>query len=186
MPPRKVLSAPRVLAAAAAAAAAAAVAVLSPSTAGAAAPHSPVLTVTARTVQQARADVHPDTFTNCTISTSGDIAVTPGTTLPQVTNLCSGSYELAMQNDGNLVIYGPTGAALWYSGTANPGTTDAIGQTDGNFVVYSGGRALWNAGTGGHPGAYTCFQTDGNLVVYAPNSSGTYTCQGSALWDSNT
>jgi hypothetical protein len=180
---RKALPSLRVLAATAAAAA---VALMSPTTAGAAAPHSPVLKVSTQSLQRARAAVHPDTFSNCTISTSGDIAVTPGTSLPQVTNLCSGGYELAMQNDGNLVIYGPSGAALWYSGTANSGSTYAIGQTDGNFVVYSGGRALWNAGTGGHPGAYTCFQTDGNLVVYAPNGSGSYTCQGSALWDSNT
>ena len=179
---RKALSASRILAALTAAAA---VALTSPATAGATTPHPSALKVTAQAIQKARAAVHPDTFTHCTIGTIADIAITPGTSLPQVTNLCSGSYELSMQNDGNLVIYGPTGAALWYSGTANPGSTYAIGQTDGNFVVYSGGKALWNAGTGGHAGAYTCFQTDGNLVVYAPNGNG-YTCTGTALWNSNT
>jgi len=182
MPLHKAISPSRVLAAVTTAAA---VALMSPGAASATITRTPVLTVTTQTMHGARAAVRPDVFSNCTIATGGDIALTPGSTVGQVTNLCSGNYELDMQNDGNLVIYGPSGAALWYSGTANPGTTYLAAQTDGNLVVYSGGRALWNAGTGGHPGAYTCFQTDGNLVVYAPNSSGTLTCQGSALWNSN-
>lgn len=164
--------------------AAAAAAVIAFPVAADASTQAPVLTLNGQGVQHAPGAVHPDTFSNCTVSTSGDIALTPGSTLGQVTNLCSGGYELSLQSDGNLVVYGPSGAALWYAGTANSATTTLAAQTDGNLVVYSGGRALWNAGTGGHPGAYTCFQTDGNLVVYADNGSGIRSCQGAALWDS--
>lgn len=182
MLPRKALSSARIATMAAALTVAA---FLIPGTASAAT-GTPVLTVTTHALQQARTGVHPDTFSNCTVSTSGDIAVTPGTTLGQGVSLCSGNYELAMQNDGNLVVYGPSGAPLWYSGTANGATTWAAMQTDGNFVVYAGNSVpLWNAQTGGHPGAYVCFQTDGNLVVYPANSTGQYTCTGADLWNSN-
>ncbi|MFI9273065.1 hypothetical protein ACIGXM_20390 [Kitasatospora sp. NPDC052896] len=178
MPLRRALSATRVAVTVAAVAVAALVA---PGTATASA-KAPVLALTTADVQAARTVVHPDAFTNCTVSTTGNIALTPGTSLAQGVNLCSGSYELAMQTDGNLVVYGPSGAALWYSGTVNPGTTVADAQTDGNFVVYSGSTALWNSRTGGNPGAYVCFQTDGNLVVYKPDN-GQYTCGGGYLWD---
>ncbi|MDH6108648.1 hypothetical protein P3T36_002431 [Kitasatospora sp. MAP12-15] len=180
MPLRKALTAARV----AATVAAVAVAALAAPGSATASTKAPVLTVTTQAIQAARNAVHPDAFTNCTIGSSGDIALTPGSSLGQGVNLCSGNYELAMQNDGNLVVYGPTGAALWYSGTANPGTTVADMQTDGNFVVYSGSTALWNSHTWGNPGAYVCFQTDGNLVVYRPNSNGQYTCTGGPLWNS--
>ncbi|MCC9306082.1 hypothetical protein LN042_02990 [Kitasatospora sp. RB6PN24] len=160
-------------------------AVVAPGTATAAA-KAPVLSLTTRDLHSAPAAVHPATFTNCTISTTGNIAITPGTSIGEGVNLCSGNYELAMQTDGNLVIYGPSGSALWYSGTVNSGTTVADAQTDGNFVVYSGSTALWNSRTGGNPGAYPCFQPDGNLVVYRPSGTGQYTCNGSSLWDSNT
>jgi hypothetical protein len=122
-------------------------------------------------------------FTNCTISNpTGNIALTPGSTLSAGAALCAGSYELILQTDGNMVVYGPSGA-IWYSGTA-VGTTNAVMQTDGNFVVYSSTHtALWNSETGGNPGAYVCIQTDGNLVVYAYNN-GSYTCSGHYLWDS--
>ncbi len=57
-------------------------------------------------------------------------------------------YALAMQTDGNLVLYTPYETALWNAGTAgNAGATLAI-QNDGNLVVYStAGKALWNSGT---------------------------------------
>jgi hypothetical protein len=61
-----------------------------------------------------------------------------------------GKNQLALQSDGNLVIFSQTGAALWNSGTwGNPGAFLAI-QNDGNMVIYSsGGAALWWPGTGG-------------------------------------
>lgn len=60
-------------------------------------------------------------------------------------------------------------------------------QTDGNFVVYTGGgtaaaNAAWSSGTGGHNcGSGNCWlnwQTDGNLVVYIKG--------GKAAWASDT
>jgi LasA protease len=55
---------------------------------------------------------------------------------------------VAMQGDGNLVVYGTSGRALWNSGTFNhPGAHLAL-QDDGNLVVYGPDNTpLWNAGT---------------------------------------
>ncbi len=42
-------------------------------------------------------------------------------------------------------------------------------QTDGNFVLYAGGRAVWATGTTGRTCGVDCrmvFQSDGNLVLY--------------------
>lgn len=86
-------------------------------------------------------------------------------------------YELAMQLDGNLVLYRIGQGALWSAGTGGHPGAYAVMQGDGNLVVYGSGRALWASGTWGHPGAYTSLQTDGNLVVYGP---------GGALWASGT
>ncbi|MBB4928834.1 hypothetical protein [Kitasatospora kifunensis] len=81
---------------------------------------------------------------------------------------CTDRYELAAQNDGNLVLYNSSGSAIWSSGTwGHPGGTTAFDQSDGNFVLYdSNHNALWATGTWGHPGAWFFFQPDGNLVVY--------------------
>jgi hypothetical protein len=60
----------------------------------------------------------------------------------------SGTYghpgaRLAMQADGNLVIYqGST--PIWNTGTWGLGPSFAVIQTDNNFVVYTNsGRATW-------------------------------------------
>ena len=84
-------------------------------------------------------------------------------------------FVLAMQTDGNLVLY-RRGYPLWASGTNGHAGAYAVMQTDGNLVVYpaGGGKALWSAGTVGHAGAYAVVQSDGNLVIY---SSG-----GKPLW----
>lgn len=93
----------------------------------------------------------------------------------------NGAYELAMQGDGNLVVYmlgGPV-RAVWASNTGgHPGAIAAM-QGDGNLVVYQAGHALWDSGTYGHPGNSTlAMQTDGNLVIYGPGgplwATGTY------------
>jgi len=81
----------------------------------------------------------------------------------------SGNHELAMQGDGNLVLYNTTnGMAVWSSGTyGNPGAY-AVLQTDGNFVVYSaGGKALWASATDGASARqFVAVQDDGNMVIY--------------------
>lgn len=92
---------------------------------------------------------------------------------------CDGRFTLAMQTDGNLVLYlnGSTGA-LWESGTGGSDGTAAVMQSDGNFVLYGRtSNAIWSSNTGGHGGAALAVQSDGNLVVY----------QGAtALWNTGT
>jgi hypothetical protein len=74
-------------------------------------------------------------------------------------------FRLAMQPDGNLVVY--DGAkALWHSNTGGKAVSKAAMQTDGNFVIYGYPTALWSTGTAGHPSSYLAMQADGNLVVY--------------------
>lgn len=104
--------------------------------------------------------------------------------------------HLVLQDDGNLVIYTPSGSAPWYTGTYDarlgPGETLNAGQylrspsaqyrllmqTDGNLVLYTNGHALWDAHTGGHPGAHAVMRKSGNLVVVGSS--------GHALWRSKT
>lgn len=66
----------------------------------------------------------------------------------QLPALVAGSY-MAMQADGNLVLYSATGTAIWASNTSDDGKTAWAGpislqlQDDGNLVVYNGGSGLW-------------------------------------------
>ncbi|XXY51821.1 cellulase family glycosylhydrolase [Sorangium sp. So ce269] len=92
---------------------------------------------------------------------------------------CDKRFLLAMQSDGNLVLYQRNVAALWSTATNGKGGHRAVMQTDGNFVLYkSDGTAIWNSGTWNHPGASLTVRSDGNLVV----SSST----GHTLWSSGT
>lgn len=77
-----------------------------------------------------------------------------------------GRYQLVMQTDGNLVVYGPRGAA-WASGTSMPAST-AVLQGDGNLVIYdlTDGSVLWTSNSSGlYP--RLVMQNDGNLVIYS-------------------
>ena len=80
---------------------------------------------------------------------------------------CDGRFVLAMQTDGNLVVYQGR-RALWSTGTGGRGGQFAVMQADGNFALYGRTAALWFSGTAGHAGSALSLQTDGNLVVYAP------------------
>jgi hypothetical protein len=92
---------------------------------------------------------------------------------------CNGHYKLAMQTDGNLVLYHNGVGATWATGTNGKGGHSANMQADGNFVLYnSANKPLWASNTYGKNGAHLAIQDDGNLVVY---SSG-----GTALWASHT
>ncbi len=112
-----------------------------------------------------------------------------------------------LQDDRNLVVYGPDNKPLWASNTVmdnmssfyidpsnneqgelDPGWTmqssgarkyKMIMQPDGNLVLYSPTRAIWASGTNGNPGATAILQADGNLVIY--NAAHTR-----ALWSSGT
>jgi hypothetical protein len=72
---------------------------------------------------------------------------------------CGGQYWLAMQTDGNLVLYqapmpsAPTATPLWASNTVGSFGDRVVMQGDGNLVIYTpAGNAVWSSGTGGHPG----------------------------------
>ena len=104
--------------------------------------------------------------------TSGD-SLLPGQGLVMNTSIRSpdGQYTLVMQTDGNLVVYGLSGAT-WSTGTWNLPSAQAVMQGDGNFVIYGPtGQTYWSSGTAGHPGAHLAMQSDGNLVIY--DSGGT-------------
>lgn len=91
-----------------------------------------------------------------------------------------GRYTFAMQNDGNLVLYGPSGRAVWSSDRVTSSWRAqefVIFQADGNLVTYGGGRAVWSTSTAGKGATRFEVQNDGNLVVYAGNR---------ALWASGT
>lgn len=119
-------------------------------------------------------------------------ALTPGQSL---VSRPSGKYELAMQGDGNVVLYNRDPAArdhaLWDTTTDHGRGHTCWGaratmQADGNFVVYNvAGKACWATGTNGHAGAALYLQDDGNLVMYskgiAPNAQGR-----GAIWSSKT
>jgi hypothetical protein len=102
-----------------------------------------------------------------------------GLTAGQTYSSCDGVYTLAMQLDGNLVLYHGGKGALWATGTNGKNGYNAVMQGDGNFVLYDvHNHPLWASGTNGHGGAYLAPQDDGNLVVYAPG--------GKPLWASGT
>ncbi len=85
-----------------------------------------------------------------------------------------GRYWLAMQSDGNLVVYDAVGHAHWATMTNVPGSTLHV-QADGNVVLYdASGFPLWTTGVYS-PGAALQVQDDGNLVLYAAS--------GKVLWD---
>ena len=91
---------------------------------------------------------------------------------------CNGTYSLAMQGDGNLVLYKGS-SALWTSSTAKSAANAAKMQGDGNFVLdSSSGTTVWSSKTSGNSGAYLAVQNDGNAVIYS--------AAGSVLWSTGT
>lgn len=78
-----------------------------------------------------------------------------------------GTYRVVLQNNGNLVLYGPTGE-LWSSRTNGQSVSRCTMQDDGNLVIYGCEGALWASDTSGNPGAYLDMHNSGNLVIYSP------------------
>ena len=107
------------------------------------------------------APAHPPVPTAC-----GEIAPGHGLSRGQSVKSCDGRFELAMQNDGNLVLY-VASVPLWSSKTDRTSGEVAVMQTDGNFVLYDAhSHPLFATGTERHPGAHLAIQGDGNVVVY--------------------
>jgi len=91
---------------------------------------------------------------------------------------CDGRFSLAMQTDGNLVLYHNGAGALWATHSDGTDGFAAVMQGDGNFVLYGKhSNALWDSKTPGHGGATLVVQDDGNLVVYSGSTP---------LWNSHT
>jgi hypothetical protein len=88
----------------------------------------------------------------------------------------NGQYIFVLQDDGNLVLYGPTGP-LWASNTAGRSVRTAIMQHDGNLVMYGyDGQSVWDSNTPGQPLSWLTLQDDGKVVIY----------RSGAVWASNT
>jgi surface antigen len=78
-----------------------------------------------------------------------------------------GRYRFVMQQDGNLVLYGPSGRALWASNTVGRGAHHLRMQGDGNLVIYNGAdKPVWASGTPRHYSTFLVVQNDGNVVIY--------------------
>ena len=102
---------------------------------------------------------------------AGRAALVAGTELKGGSWLVSPNahYRLAMQPDGNLVLYSD-GHPLWASNTAeHPGAVLAM-QGDGDLVIYEGNRPIWSSGTerGGNTRDYLSLQDNGNVTVESP------------------
>lgn len=112
---------------------------------------------------------------------AGTSVLMPGERLYAGQSLVNGPYTLAMQGDGNFVLYAGN-TAKWQSGTYGHPNAWAVMQGDGNLVVYSPGPyvyPLWQAGTYNNAGARLNMQPDGNAVIYSSDWS-------RPLWATNT
>jgi hypothetical protein len=91
---------------------------------------------------------------NLALYRNNDNALLWGATTPGASNV------LALQNDGNMVIYSsqPTvnsagwlsGTPVWNTNTSGQGATSALVANDGSFTVRKGTAVLWNAPTASH------------------------------------
>lgn len=129
------------------------------------------------------------------VGTPVSIILAPGSVLHSGDTAYAAHTRLAMQTDGNLVLYSlNTDNALWSTKTyGHPGAWATM-QSDGNLVVYvpksdAGGNpvyptpgsltdALWTSGTPGSAGAHAAVQADCNFVIY--NTANT------PIWNSGT
>jgi lysophospholipase L1-like esterase len=101
-----------------------------------------------------------------------------GAATDQFLRSADGRYRFAMQHDGNLVLYGPTGRALWASNTAGRVADHVRMQGDGNLVIYGpGDSVVWSSNTAGHPNSFLIVQNDGNVVIYS---------NGQPIWSTGT
>ena len=75
----------------------------------------------------------------------------------------NGLYQLKMQDDGNLVEYGPGNVVIFASRTDRNPNAHADLMPDGNFVVYSAAtQVLWASNTGGNAANSTYLAIDDN------------------------
>jgi hypothetical protein len=106
----------------------------------------------------------------------GGQGLVPGGDLPS----SKGEFLFTLQNDGNLVLYGPQKQPMWDSNTAGDlAIWSLILQNDGNLVIYDVyNNPRWASNTAGHVGSHLTVQDDGNVVIYNVNNT--------AIWATNT
>lgn len=83
---------------------------------------------------------------------------------------CSGCFRLAIQADGNLVVYTKSGTVVWSSQTLHS-VTQACMETNGQFVLKDNNHVVkwstpWNV-ENTDTGAVAMIQDDGQFVVVA-------------------
>lgn len=108
-----------------------------------------------------------------TAITSIDNVLTSGEELSKGNYIMSQDTQsiLALQPDGNLVVYSNFSNPVWSSNSQGQAGTSLVMQPDGNLVLYTqGGTPVWASGTNGNPGARLALQTDGNLVIYSSSN----------------
>jgi hypothetical protein len=93
-------------------------------------------------------------------------------------------YALALQPDGNLVLYSSSNEVLWQSGTVDHGSVLGARtfefESNGNLVLLNSAGILWSTGTtfgGPFTQEQLVVQNDGNVVLYQ---------QGHAVWQTHT
>ncbi|KAI9344400.1 hypothetical protein BDR26DRAFT_857752 [Obelidium mucronatum] len=96
----------------------------------------------------------------------------------------TGYYELAIQNDGNLVVYDSRSIINWSSHSNGRISSDTSLQysTDGLIQMRSGGQVVWSLETAGSAGLFCFDTTNGLITMYDYNSDSN---EWSIIWDSN-
>ncbi len=81
-------------------------------------------------------------------------------------------YFLALQTDGNLVLYNSVSKkAIWATTTHGVNVSFLALQTDGNLVLYrDDNQPVWSSRTNGRAASKLNMQPDGNLVLYTQDN----------------
>jgi hypothetical protein len=112
-------------------------------------------------------------FPPATYPTSGKATATD-TNFVQLPALVAGSY-LAMQTDGNLVLYSASNSAIWASGSNGswPGPISLSLQNDGNLVISDGNGPIWSTNGNIYAGSLLCpGMTISGLIGSSPPNTG--------------
>jgi hypothetical protein len=83
----------------------------------------------------------------------------------------SGTYQATLQQNGDLVLSGPTGV-VWSSRTVGSGARVLTILPNGNAALLSfrgGVHAVWTSHTAGTPANYLGIEDDGRLALYDAN-----------------
>jgi hypothetical protein len=82
-----------------------------------------------------------------------------------------GHYVLIMQNDGNLVDYSWPRPLWASNTGNHPGSSLAMQGDGNLVIYAPGGIPIWASNTAGHPGAYFEVQNDANMIIRAANGA---------------